>query len=62
MTQRAAFRQADLNRAVKVAEQRGWKVVIHGDTITLLPISPGSDVPSAEQAEAEWDRSLGLGS
>lgn len=62
MTQRASFRQADLNRACEAAERRGWKVVIQGDTITLLPITPGSDVPSADQAEAEWDKALGLGS
>ena len=62
MTQRATFRQADVDRAVKAAEKRGWKVVIQGDTITLLPITPGSILPSADQAEAEWDKALGLGS
>lgn len=62
MTQRASFRQADLDRAVKAAAKRGWKVVIAGDTITLLPDSGGAALPSADQAEAEWDRALGLGS
>jgi hypothetical protein len=62
VSRRAAFREADLNRAVKVAEKHGWKVVIEGDRITLLPSTPGAALPSADQAEAEWDRALGLGS
>lgn len=60
MTARATFRQADLNRAVKVAEKHGWKVVVEGAVITLLPNGPGAPLPSADQAEAEWDRALGL--
>lgn len=62
MTQKAAFRQADLNRVCAVAEKRGLRVVIQGDTITLLPNTSETPLPSADQAEAEWDRALGLGS
>lgn len=60
MTQRATFRQADLNRAVKVAEKHGWKVVVEGSVITLLPNTGVTPLPSADQAEAEWDKALGL--
>lgn len=51
MTARATFKQADLNRAVKAAVKRGWKVEIEGAKITLLP--PGAETASSPANDAE---------
>ena len=42
MTARAVFRKADLNRAVEVAKEHGYQVVIEGGSIRLLPIAANS--------------------
>lgn len=58
MSARAAFRQADLDRAVKAASKAGWKVVIDDGRITLLPIDPNAPLPSPELTDSDWGARL----
>jgi hypothetical protein len=58
MTRRATFREADLNRAVKVAEKHGWKVEIEGTKITLLPIDPDARLPSPDLTDSDFEARL----
>ncbi|WP_091738858.1 hypothetical protein [Phenylobacterium immobile] len=62
MSARASIKTADLNRAVKVALAHGCVVEVHGDRMLILPKPANEALPSAtdEDAEAQWDRDLGL--
>ena len=64
MTARANVRAADLDRALKLAAKRGYQLVVDGSRMIFLPIDPKAPLPSPDQgdAEAAWDRALGLGS
>lgn len=62
MSARAEIRQADLNRVLKAAKVHGFTVRIERGIVTLLPNAAAPALPSHtdEEAEAEWDRGLGL--
>ena len=46
MSALARFRQADLNRAVKVATAHGLVVEVRGDVLRLVPLTTATEAPS----------------
>lgn len=61
---RKAVTKAELRRLLDVLAERGKTVaeVIQGGGELRLRLTDGTDapLPSADQAEAEWDKALGL--
>lgn len=57
MTRRAAFSQAEINRALKAAKAHGYRVAIEGDRMEFLPGEGGAGLPSADSDKA-WDKAL----
>lgn len=64
MTRRATVTKAQLRRVLDVLEERGRTVAevieAHGEIRMRLTDGTDADLPSADQAEAEWDKALGL--
>jgi hypothetical protein len=61
MSRRAPITQAELNRALKAAAKIGYEVRVEGAIIRFLPIDPSAvPIPTASQADSDWDRALGL--
>jgi hypothetical protein len=62
LSRRAAFSQADINRAMKAAAKVGYRVEIEGGVIRLLPAHGATALPSpdSDSGEAAWDKALGL--
>lgn len=49
MSKRAAFTKADLNRAVEVAKEHGFQVIVdNAGTIRLLPVAANSPSDAAD--------------
>lgn len=65
MSAPARFRQADLNRAVKVAIAHGLVVEVRGDVLRLVPLTQATEAPSPidplDAELAEWDAKNGYG-
>lgn len=59
VSRRAAFSQADLNRAMRAAAPFGYEVRIEGGAIRLLPTSHEPSPSSAAQADTDWDSAMG---
>lgn len=63
MTRRAAFRQADLNRALAAASRCGLTVsgyeIAPDGTIRILTAAGGSTPPSADQDDSAWAEAMG---
>lgn len=59
MTKRAIFRKADLNRAVEVAKEHGFQVIVEGGTIRLLPIAANSPANAVDDDERRMREAFG---
>jgi hypothetical protein len=64
VTERAAFRQAEITRAIRAAKAAGCELRIENGAMRFLPMAPGaelpsgeSDKPAVEKALAAWRRS-----
>lgn len=60
MSRRAAYSQAEINRALKAALTYGYVVELVDGIIRFLPMKPSEAVAGSEDSETAWDKALGL--